>query len=336
MRHPLVPALLVVVALVTYALLGAVVAGATPAAATTENATVSGEVVTADGAPADGAYVVLEPVPADRVAEATDGSRAVAESLLRYGMAEPDDVVAVRSGTEGTYRAEVPPGDYVVVAVSERDWRVSRLHEVTVEEGEEVDLDLVLDAERVQELEAETVDAEPGGTVEVPLELLNTDDEPVQQLDLELAALPDGWTVEDVETDGNYDEDAGTVTWETVASGERAAATVTVGVPEDADTGRVSLLRAVDADSHFVEWTLGPRVFVKPPDWTPPPTHTPSPATEPTDVDDATGEDAGNDEDTPTDGGPADDSTTAPGLGPLAAAVALLLATAAVRRTESR
>lgn len=326
-RHPLVPPLFVVLALVGYALLGAVLVGAAPAV--DGNVTVSGTATGPDGAPVEGAYVLLEPMPADRLDEATAGDRVVAESLLRFGMADVDGVWTARTDADGRYAVAVPPGEYAVVAVVEDDRAVSHRHDVAAEGGTTVNL--TVDPGRVQSLAGEEVSAEPGEAVQVPVRLTNTDDETVRTLAVTFETLPDGWTLRGVETGGNYDPESRTVTWETVGPGETVTAAVTVAVPADADPGRRGLLASADSESHHVEWTDRARVSVDPPGRTPTEVDTPSPVTD-APGGDTTGRDGGADTEWPPGGSGEDDGISAPGFGVPAAVFALVAAALAARR----
>lgn len=362
MRHPMVPALLVLLALIGYALFGAVAVGASSApeavgpssapvavgpssapvavnansahAATTdqftENGSVSGTVTDEDGRPVADAYVLIEPSPAEHLREATDGDRNVAEYLLRMGMTDLEDVKSVRTDDDGHYRFDVPSGTYELVAVTE-DRAVSRLHEVSADGDSTVDP--TVDPDRVLRIEGEQVTVVPGNETSVTLRLENTDDDTVRSLVVGYGELPSGWAVESVATDGREDPAERQVTWDTIGPGETASVRLTLSILEDAEPGHHTVGVSADAETHFVEQTIGIRVRVEPPGWTPTATHTSVPG-----GDDIAGSDGeyteGDNRSTDT---PSETPTTAPGLGVGATGLALAaLVVGLVRRTRRR
>ena len=107
-----------------------------------------------------------------------------------------------------------------------------------------------------------------GSTTTLPIRVTNTDNEPVRNLTISLGELPDGWSVEGVQTDGSYKKGRGNVTWDTVGAGETALVNVTVSVPADADMRTYLVDIGADADEHFIEHTDGMRIRVHEPNET--------------------------------------------------------------------
>lgn len=318
MRHPLVPALLVVLLLGAYAVAGAALAAGEPA----DSATVSGRVTVENGTGVADAYVILEPVGGDLIAEATDGDQAVAESLLKLGGTDPDGIHVARTDDAGRFETAVPDGEYHVVAVDGA--AVSRTRTVAAGNGT---VDLVVDEDQVLAVEtAATPTVSPGSTVTAEFRVANVDDEPVEGLTVALGDLPAGWTLEAVETSGRYDAANRTIAVAVLPADESVVVSMTLSVPENAESGRYGIPVTADSDTHYVEHdAVTARVRLA--DATPTRTvvggegsDTP-PVTETPPLSPATGPESPN--------GP-----TVPGFGPLVAVAVLLLE--ALRRGRSR
>lgn len=323
MRHPLVPALAVLLLLAAFAVGGAVLADADTGDTVATHATITGTVTDENGTAVSDAYVLAEPVDGDLLAEHTDGEREVAESLLKLGATDPDGVNVARTDGAGRFEASVPTGTYRVVAVTADGERVSRLNQV--EAGGTVDL--AVDRHAVQELTAgRSVDVPPGETATVEVALENTDDEAVRNLTVAVGALPDSWSLTDVATDGSWDPRTRSLHWDEVDPGETVPATLSVSVPEDASRGQYRVPLSATADGHFVESMTDGWVVVRPPDASPTPTVVGGPAGTVTASPPAA-----------TGSGPGEDQVPTPGFG-LAVALAAVAAAGlrAVARSESR
>lgn len=282
------PAVLVAVGLATAATAGlaAVGAAATPAdgpgagpagpTAGTHGASVTGVVTDADGDAVEGAYVLAQPAFATALESAVNGSRPVGETLLDLARDPPRGVLVNTSRAGGAYLVDLSgQGRYDVVAVA-ADGSVSAIR--TVEVGSNAtELDLTVDGDRVLAVDGQDVAGTPGRTTAVSIAVENTDDRPVRNLSVSLGPLPDGWSVEDVTTDGSFDEATRTVRWERVAAGETATATVTLTVPEDAALDTYAIDLTADAATHYVEHVDAVRVRVSPPNSTKTPEATPTP-----------------------------------------------------------
>lgn len=336
MHRPTVAALLFVLVVAGYALAGfavvGVASGATPAESGSASApvTVSGTVTDEAGQPVTDAYVLLEPTPTEHVDEALAGHRSIAEVLLRFGIADVDGLTVAETDDEGRFSASVPAGEYAVIAVAEESRAVSPLRTVTVDDDATVDLQV--DPHRIVYADLEVPDrVAPGETVTVTVDLANPDDRAVESLTMTLS-LPDGWTVESVDTTGDWDADARRLRWETVPAGEQVEATLTLQVPPDADREAYPVELTAEAESHFVEYDGYDSVDVMPPGATrtPPPspieeqTVTPGP--------DEAGGDGSADPESPTPSSTSsatsratDAPAGAPGFGFVAAVAALAL-----------
>lgn len=344
MQRPTVAVLLFLLVVSGYALAGFAVVGlasgappvdhgsAGDATLAAENVTVTGQVTDEDGQPVADAYVLLEPTPTGHLDEALAGDRTIAGMLLRFGMADVDGVTVAETDADGNFEATVPAGEYAVIAVAEESRAVSGLH--TVAASGDVTVDLTVDPHRIVEVEQDLPGrVAPGETVTYTVGLENPDDRPLESLTMDLT-LPDGWTVESVETGGEWDGEARRLHWDAVQPGERVEATLTIRVPEDTDRGSYPVEVSADSESHFVEHTLYDPVDVLPPGATPTETHTPTGTVDGTSS--PKGGEAGTSTTTSTSvpatsSAPATDTpASAPGFGVVAGVVALALL--AVRR----
>lgn len=336
MQRPTVVALLFVLVVSGYALAGFAVVGVAsgavgggPAGAA-ETVTVAGQVTDEDGQPVADAYVLLEPTPTEHLADALEGDRTIDGMLLRFGMADVDGVTVAKTDEEGRFTASVPADEYAVIAVAENPRAVSELHTVEAT-GDETTVDLQVDPHRVVSVDLDVPGrVAPGETATITVALDNPDDRPVESLSMDLG-LPDGWAVEAVETDGEWDADARRFHWDSVPAGERVEATLTVRVPGDAERGSYSVELTGDSESHFVEYAGYTTVDVLPPGATPTETQTPhhdeftpSPTHEGAGSDDSTAGPA-------ADGSATDAPASAPGFG-FVVAIFVLALLAARRR----
>lgn len=266
MRHPLVPALVVVLALVCYAILGAVVAGAV---APVSNATVSGTVTDDDGRPVTDAAVLLEPAEGDLLVEHTDGDRAVIESVRKLAAADPDGVTVVHTDEDGHFSASVPEGRYRAVAVTRE--RISRLRTVDAAGGATVDL--AVGRHRVLRVDAETTGpVAPGNATTLAIRVENHDDEPVRSLSVTVGDLPASWTLSGVDADGHYDADARRIAWDQLDPNETAVVRLHVEIPDGSERDRYPIPVSAGSDSHFVEDFDDGAVVVRPANATATPT----------------------------------------------------------------
>ena len=223
---------------------------AVPSAEGAHGTVIEGTVTDENGDPVEAAYVIVQANGERMLQNATDGEDSVRQSLLELVDEHPFGLYWNATTEEGRYSVHVPrPADYEVIAVSEDG--ISRLRHVSVRvQGAEQNL--TVEPDRVLSVEADAQAVAPGEVTAVELRVPNPGDEPVEGLTLGLSTS-EGWTVEGVETDGEYDPEAGAVTFDRIEPGEVATATVRVRAPEDAETDVLGLNVTADAKTHFVE-----------------------------------------------------------------------------------
>lgn len=223
---------------------------------------IEGNVTDPDGQPVEEAYVLVQARGERFLQNATAGDEPIRESLLALVEEHPYGLYWNATTESGSYVVHVPRvADYDVIAVTEDG--VSRLRTVSVR-VRRAEQDLAVDPDRILSLETGDPSATPGEVAAVELRVPNPGERPVEDLSVALE-LPAGWTVEGVETDGDWDADARRVTFDRVAPGETATATVRVRVPADVDRGLHRIELAADARRHFVEHVGGVQVRVAPP-----------------------------------------------------------------------
>lgn len=298
------PALhLVVVLVVAAAVVPALTLPATTAAAH-PGVHLTGTVTHENGTAAGGVAVLVQP------ADATDFSELALSRSIQEGFRKlaasggTDDVAVVRTDADGRYELTQPAGEYDLVAVTAE--RLSMVRSAGGTDGDTVETDLVLDPGRVQHVEGgDAGRVAPGNRSSVTVRVENADDDPMRNLTLSVA-LPAGIELVGVDTGGEWDADSGTLTWERVAPGEAATATLRFRVAADAEHGRYRVAYGAHSDTHLLQRTDPSRVTVRPTDASPTPTVHP-----------------GGDAATATPGG---STVPIPGFGPVVAAVAVLAA----------
>lgn len=300
MRHPLVPAALVVLLLAAYAVAGVALAGGTAAGAAV---TVEGTVTGTDGA-ATGEAVVL-------VGEYAMLAK-LSPSELRDAAAENrSDLTVVEVGSDGRFATNVSRAraDGAVALSADGISETVRLGN-----GGST-LSFRLFERRPQSVHAAAAPTEPGETTRLYVDLRNDGDHAVENLTVTLTGLPDGWAVVGNDTAGTYDADARTLTWASVPAGEAADATLTISVPENAAVDEYPLALRASSDTNPV---AAENVTIEVREETQGPTET------------RTGSlDAGGPDDTTTDS-PVPTETSVPGFGVAAALAALAAAAAAL------
>lgn len=281
----------------------------------------TGTVTDESGDPVADASVLIQPANATAFEELAlsrsihDGFRKLAES------GGTDEVTVVQTDAEGRYETSLDVGEYELVAVT--DDGLSMVRQVDASDGGTVETDLELDPDRVQPVDgADVGHVTAGNETSVTVRVANVDDEPIRNASLSVS-IPDEFTVVDVETDGRWNADSRTLTWETVPAGSQVTATIRVRVAEDAPESEYRIAYAGGSDTHLLQTTNPSRVSVRPPGATP--THHPG---------------GGDGTPTPTamTEGPHGEGPLpmpAPGFGSVAAVAALLAtALAAGRRTR--
>lgn len=304
MRHPLVPAVLVVLLLAAYAVAGVAFAGGADAG---DAVTVEGTVTGTDGATTSdavvllGEYAMLAKLTPSELREAADENRS--------------DLTVVPVASDGTFATNVSAAR-ADGAVALSDDGVSE----TVRLGNQgATLSFQLHERRPQSVHAAAAPAEPGEVTRLHVDLRNNGDHAVRNLSVTVTALPDDWRVVDNDTAGTYDAGERTLAWESVAAGDSIDATITVAVPEDAGVGAYGIGLRADSDTNPIS-VENATVDVREETSGPTETHTGS-----------LGDDEATASETPVTATPSPTGTSVPGFGVAVALVALAAAALAVR-----
>jgi len=237
MRHPLVPALLVVLLLGAYALAGVAVVDGAP----DERVTVDGTVTDADGAPASDAVVL--------VGEYAMLTKLSPADLREVAAGEPQDVTVVAVGDDGGFATTVA-WERADAAVALDDDGIS---DVVRLGHDNATLSLALHERRPQVVHAHGSSVSHGETeTRLFVSLVNNGDGPVENLSVAIEGLPDGWSVAGVETAGAYEATGRTLSRASVPAGAEVDTTVTLAVPADAAVGEYDVTLSAESDSHPV------------------------------------------------------------------------------------
>ncbi len=236
MLRPITLAALVVVTALAG---GGLAAGAGPG----DEVTVAGTVTGVDGEPATDAAVLIGD-DGDLTGRSTTDLRRLAERGPG-GL----EMTVVRTDDGGRFETRVPWGQ-APAAVVVSDDGVSDRHPIR---RENATLDVALYERRPR-----TVHAHLGGVAhdetraELFVDLDNSDDTAVRNLTVELAALPEGWSVATVETAGRYDATTRTLTWPAVAPGGAVDTTVVLAVPDGTAPGEYVVDLRATSDGHRI------------------------------------------------------------------------------------
>lgn len=168
--------------------------------------------------------------------------------LRELAAGDPQGVATTRTDAAGNY--SLTPGDDVpadaVVAVS--DDGVSQ-----VQPFEAGPVDLTLRPDRTLAVETPSVRAEPGSRATVSFQLVNDGNDPVKGLEVTLGRLPDGWNVVDAAPgSATYSSATRTFSWDTVEPGEQVTAEMRLFVAVDAEKRPHHIPVFADSDSHVV------------------------------------------------------------------------------------
>jgi PGF-CTERM protein len=304
MRHPLVPAAVVLVLLAAYALAGVALAGN---AAAGDAVTVEGTVTGVDGAATSdavvlvGEYAMLAKLSPSELRAAADENRS--------------DLTVVEVGSDGTFAANVSAAraDGAVGLSADGVSETVRLG------NQGATLSFQLHERRPQSVHAAAAPTGPGGVTRLHVDLHNDGDHAVENLSVTLTALPDGWQVVDTDTGGTYDAAGRTLAWDSVGAGDAAEATLTVAVPGDVAVGAYAVGLRADSDTNRIS-VENATVEVREETSGPTGTRTGS-----------VGDDETTASETPVTATPSPAGTSAPGFGVVVALVALAAAALALR-----
>ena len=311
--------------LVVVLLLTASVASIPVTADHNDEVTVTGTVTGIDGTPADQAVVLI--------GEDSTLAKLSPDELRELADGDPQDVTVVSVGSDGRFNTTLN-WRQVEAAVAVSDTGISALVNVRAENAS---LDLQLYEQRPQTVHVHlgAVAAEERRT-DMYVNLVNNGDTTIETLSVQIGSLPDGWSLTEETTTGQYHPDNRTLTWGELAPGEEIDTTLVLTVPENASVGEYTVKFDAESDTHRID--TAPETVRVMPEETPGPTQTVTPGG---DEDPATNDsESPPTTDTRTDGTPSTrtdqpvtTSTTGPGFGTVAAVMALVLAsTLLVRR----
>ncbi|MFC6951794.1 carboxypeptidase-like regulatory domain-containing protein [Halorubellus litoreus] len=192
---------------------------------------VTGVVRAPGGSSAANASVVLAPSPEPLFEKATPSELAAVvddETSTTLHVTE--------TGANGSFRLQVPAGEYDVVAL--RDGNVSAVRTVNASaSGDPAAVDLALRADRPLTYEARGTEVAPGGNATVTVAAYNRNDDPAS-LSVSYFEAPAGWTVVDYRGSAvRVNETTRTFHFADVPAGDWARAELVVRAPANATPG---------------------------------------------------------------------------------------------------
>jgi hypothetical protein len=304
MRHPRRASLLVCLALGT-----SLAVGGALAAGPGDEVTVDGTVTGTDGTPAEEAVVLIGQ-------DSTLTEHSPAE--LRELAADDPGRLTVVAVDDGTFAATVAwERAEAAVAVSE-----DGVSDLVYLRRENATVDL-----RLHERRPQTVHAHIGAVsaderrAELYVNMVNSGDATVENLSVVVVSLPENWSVATVGTNGSYHPGDREIIWSSVAPGGEVDTTVVLEVPAGTAPGEYAVELRAGSDTHRVDVT--PTTVEVRPENTPGPTTMPPPGGDGTSTPTAG---------TPATTGPPRTDATGPGAGPVAAATAIGVLAALLRR----
>ncbi len=219
------------------------------------NQVLSGTVTSTDGEPFTDGYVLA-------VAEANASLAVSATPAELLAAAEADDpgVYAAQVGDDGRYSLSLPTdGTYYVVATD--GVNVSAAADVAVEGETTHDPTVTTVTEADVSLAAGSAGTTtPGEAVPMIVRTSNPTPHVLGPITVTVGDLPEGWTVTgNQSTDGEWDGEESTWQWSRLPADERAAGTLTVAIPDDAELGEHEIPVTVtvgDVVVHEATWTV--------------------------------------------------------------------------------
>jgi len=207
-----------------------------------DEVTVDGTVTGTDGSPAGDAVVLIGQ-------DATLTTHSPAE-LLAIAEDDPNDPTGVPVADDGRFsttldsrRAEA------AVAVSEDE-----TSDLVYLHSENATLDIRLYDHRPQTVHAHLGSvAHDERRAQLFVNLGNSGETTISNLSVTLGELPDGWSVAEARTDGQYHATNRTLAWSSVGPSEEVDTTVVLSVPGDASAGTYTVSLSADSDTHRVD-----------------------------------------------------------------------------------
>lgn len=278
------------------------------AAATGAQETISGTVQTTEGESFGEGWVVA--VPAANASIISDNSPTELRDMARSG---GENIYATQVADDGSYELTVPStGTYVVAATDGAT--ASASSELQVESGG-ASQDLTIRPFDTIEPRLTASQGAPGENMTLLVRMPNPTEASLGPVEVGVGPLPDGWeVVANQSNDGTFQSQASTWSFDAFAPGTRAAGSLTIAVPEDAEPGEYEIPIVVTVGSEDGSIETSVTASIVGPNGTMPPATTMSGNGTAT----ATEEDGGG-------GG-------LPGFGPVAVLAALGLLVIGVRR----
>jgi|GEM_PF-2946056 len=248
-------------------LMSVAVAGSTDVAAEhSTDVTVNGTVTGVDGEPVSDAVVL--------VGDSATLTKSSPDELRELAAADPQNLTIIEV-TDGRFETTLD-SSRAEAAVAVSDGGISELVYIR---GTNATLDTKLYERRPQIIHehagAVTVDER---RAELYVKLGNSGDTVMTNLSVSVASLPDGWSVADIETDGEYRSADRTVRWASIPAGEGIDTTITLAIPTGVSVGEYTVELRAESDTHRVD-AASETIEVRPED-TPHPTTGPSPVDE--------------------------------------------------------
>lgn len=205
------------------------------AAATGAQETISGTVQTTEGESFGEGWVVA--VPAANASIINGNSATELRDMARSG---GENIYATQVADDGSYELTVPStGTYVVAATDGAT--ASGSSEIQVESGG-ASQDLTIRPFDTIEPRLTASQGAPGENMTLLVRMPNPTEATLGPVEVGVGPLPDGWeVVANQSNDGTFNSQASTWTFDSFAPGTRAAGSLTVAVPEDADPGEYEI-----------------------------------------------------------------------------------------------
>lgn len=264
-RHPLVPALVTLLLLGAYAAGGAMLVAADPGPG--DEVSIDGTVTAPDGTAASDAVVLFS---SDETLD-----RFTPDELRAFAEDPPENVTVTTVDGDGRFDATVTwERSEAALAVSD-----AGISEIVFTGRENTTIDL-----RLRENRPQTVHAHIGSIshdeqeTDLFINLQHNGETAVEDLSVTVDSLPEGWSIERVETDGQYDADSRTLTWASIQPGNEVDTTLVVRAPEDADPGEYTVELRAESTTHDISVADPVETVEILPENTPGPTTTPPPS----------------------------------------------------------
>jgi hypothetical protein len=229
--------------------------------------TVNTSVTDIDGSPADNAVILIgEDATLNKLR--TDELRQLAEN-------NPENLRVVDVDKSGYYNSsfESIEGE---AAVALNHQGISRLHYFR---GVNQTIEFQLRERRPQVIHGHIGSvSQDEDRAELFVNLVHNGEHPMRNLSVRLVTIPNGWSVSQAQTSGEYFEENRTLHWPTVEPGAEIDSTIVLNLPEDRSVGKHSIKVEAGSDTHNV--TASKEIVEVLPEDTAEPTTSPPPGQE--------------------------------------------------------